>query len=95
MNTTPKNILEEAEKEFNLTPPNPMNMLDITNDQCKYPLGDEKDKPELFCGKQHEGAYNVMWDGKNQSGSAVAAGTYIYEVQVDQSTLTKKMILLK
>ncbi|MDP6861774.1 MAG: FG-GAP-like repeat-containing protein [Candidatus Marinimicrobia bacterium] len=50
---------------------------------------------ELFSGKQHEGAYNVMWDGTNQSGSAVAAGTYIYEVQVDQSTLTKKMILLK
>ena len=50
---------------------------------------------ELFSGKQHEGAYNVMWDGTNQSGSAVAAGTYIYEVQVDQSTLTKKMVLLK
>jgi len=53
MNTIIKNILEEAEKEFNLTPPNPMNMLDISNDQCKYPLGNTQDKPELFCGKSH------------------------------------------
>jgi len=71
MNTTPKNILEEAFKEFNLTPPNPMNMLDITNDQCKYPLGDEKDKPELFCGK-------LCWIDK--SGKHHSYCWYHYEI---------------
>ena len=48
-----------------------MNMLDITNDQCKYPLGDEKDKPELFCGK-------LCWIDK--SGKHHSYCWYHYEI---------------
>ena len=47
MNTKHKHIPEEAMSE----PRNPTSMLDITNDQCKYPLGDELARAELFCGK--------------------------------------------
>ena len=42
-----KHIPEEAMSE----PRNPTSMLNITNDQCKYPLGDELARAELFCGK--------------------------------------------
>ena len=42
-----KHIPEEAMSE----PRNPTSMLDITNDQCKYPLGEELARAELFCGK--------------------------------------------
>ena len=54
MNIKHKHIPEEAMSE----PRNPTNMLDITNDQCKYPLGDTLDKPELFCGRKRHGKYS-------------------------------------
>ena len=54
MNTKHKHIPEEAMSE----PRNPTNMLDITNDQCKYPLGDILDKPKLFCGRKRHGKYS-------------------------------------
>ena len=47
MNTKHKHIPEEAMSE----PRNPTNMLNITDNQCKYPLGDELARAELFCGK--------------------------------------------
>ena len=54
MNTKLKHIPEEAMGE----PQNPTNMLDITNDQCKYPLGDILDKPKLFCGRKRYSKYS-------------------------------------
>ena len=54
MNTKFKDIPEEAMSE----PRNPTSMLNITNDQCKYPLGDTLDKPELFCGRKRHGKYS-------------------------------------
>jgi hypothetical protein len=50
---------------------------------------------ELFSGKQNGGTHSIVWNGKSQSGSSVAAGTYFYEIKVGNSTMTKKMILLK
>ena len=47
MTSKHKHIPEEAMSE----PRNPTSMLNITNDQCKYPLGDELARAELFCGK--------------------------------------------
>ena len=51
MNTKFKHIQQEALEIFNSTPPNPTSMLDITDKQCKYWLGNENDRSELFCGK--------------------------------------------
>ena len=48
MNTKLKHIPEETMSE----PRNPTSMLNITDNQCKYPLGDTLDKPELFCGRK-------------------------------------------
>ena len=54
MNIKLKHIPEEAMSE----PRNPTNMLNITDNQCKYPLGDVLDKPELFCGRKRHGKYS-------------------------------------
>ena len=54
MNIKHKHIREEDMLE----PRNPTSMLNITNDQCKYPLGDTLDKPELFCGRKRHANYS-------------------------------------
>ena len=54
MTSKPKHIPEEAMSE----PRNPTSMLNITNDQCKYPLGEEKARAELFCGRKRHGKYS-------------------------------------
>ena len=54
MKSKHKHIPEEAMSE----PRNPTNMLDITNDQCKYPLGEELARAELFCGRKRYSKYS-------------------------------------
>lgn len=44
---------------------------------------------------QSAGTYEVVWNGKNNSGQQVASGTYIYKVQAGNYSESKKMILLK
>lgn len=41
------------------------------------------------------GEYSIDWDGKDGFGNAVSGGVYIYNLQIENKTLTKKMILLK
>ena len=54
MNIKHKHIREEDMLE----PRNPTSMLNITDSQCKYPLGDTLDKPELFCGRKRHANYS-------------------------------------
>jgi M6 family metalloprotease-like protein len=49
----------------------------------------------LVDGVQQAGINEVMWDGKNASGAAVATGVYFYKLRVDRDVLTKKLVLLK
>jgi hypothetical protein len=53
----------------------------------------------LVSGKHQAGLYNVMWDGRNQSGSLESSGVYFYRLDVkhDQGRFTdiKKMIFVK
>ena len=51
MNTTDKTIREIAWEEFNNTPSNPVTIENPNPNQCKYPLGEELARAELFCGK--------------------------------------------
>jgi len=44
---------------------------------------------------QSPGTYTVVWDGANESGEAVASGVYLYRLENDDLTMTRKMILLK
>ena len=39
--------------------------------------------------------FEVTWDGRNDSGSAVSSGVYFYKLSTANFTQTKKMVLLK
>ncbi|MCK5075549.1 MAG: T9SS type A sorting domain-containing protein, partial [Calditrichia bacterium] len=41
------------------------------------------------------GYHTYSWDGKNNNGSSVASGLYIYRLVSGDKQLTKKMLLLK
>ncbi|HNC48511.1 MAG TPA: FlgD immunoglobulin-like domain containing protein, partial [bacterium] len=49
----------------------------------------------LISEQRTAGYHNVMWDGKNQKGSAVPSGIYIYRLETVDGILSKKMVLLK
>ena len=44
---------------------------------------------------QPAGSFKVIWDGRDNNGTLVSAGTYIYRLETDHMTLSKKMIFLK
>jgi len=39
--------------------------------------------------------YNIIWDGKDDSGKEVASGIYFYQLKTKDYTATKKMVLLR
>ena len=41
------------------------------------------------------GSYDVTWDGTDLTGAHVSAGMYIYSLQAEGVTLTRKMVLMK
>jgi hypothetical protein len=41
------------------------------------------------------GNYNIIWDGKDDSGKEVASGIYFYQLKTKDYTATKKMVLLR
>jgi flagellar hook assembly protein FlgD len=47
----------------------------------------------LVNGPQQAGERRVTWDGKNENGSQVSRGIYLYRFDAGGSTLTRKMIL--
>lgn len=44
---------------------------------------------------QPAGSYQVVWDGRNDSGSKVAGGVYIYRMNAGGKTFSRKMTLVK
>ncbi|UCH84019.1 MAG: T9SS type A sorting domain-containing protein [Candidatus Latescibacterota bacterium] len=50
----------------------------------------------LVAGEHYPaGGHEVVWDGRNEQGSAVATGIYIYRIDTGYFTATKRMTLLK
>ena len=41
------------------------------------------------------GRYNIVWDGRDYSGSPVSSGVYLYRMIAGQDVITRKMTLLK
>ncbi len=41
------------------------------------------------------GRYQVSWDARNNLGNRVSSGVYFYQLQIENSSLTKKMILMQ
>jgi hypothetical protein len=49
----------------------------------------------LFEDELPEGRYEIVWDGKDESGAEVASGAYLYRLKTEQGAVSRKMILLK
>jgi hypothetical protein len=49
----------------------------------------------LINGIVSKGEHQAVWNGKNQTGTAVASGIYIYELKAAHKRLLKKMIFAK
>jgi hypothetical protein len=50
---------------------------------------------ELANERRDRGAYQVVWDGRNDNGAPVSSGVYFYKLVAKSFTDTKKMTLLK
>ena len=49
----------------------------------------------LVNGDMTAGIHKVIWDGNNSSGEKVTSGMYFYKLTQGDSTVTKKMLMLK
>jgi len=49
----------------------------------------------LVDGPQAAGEHEVIWDGQDEAGRAVASGIYFYQLVAGEFVETKKMLLLK
>lgn len=49
----------------------------------------------LLADNLEPGNYNVIWDGRSDSGEEVSTGMYFYNLKTFDISLTKKMILIK
>lgn len=50
---------------------------------------------EIISASQEAGEHTITWDSKSKDGSVVSSGVYFYQVQWNNTVLTKKMIYLK
>ncbi|KPK71175.1 hypothetical protein AMJ71_00890 [candidate division TA06 bacterium SM1_40] len=44
---------------------------------------------------QPANVYSVAWDGRDEHGREVASGVYIYRLETEDFTATRKMVTLK
>ena len=49
----------------------------------------------LHSGQLAAGNHKVVWDGKDEIGRAAASGLYFYRLQTSDSSITRRMLLLK
>ena len=50
---------------------------------------------QVWTGPLAAGEHELTWDGRDSQGLPVAAGVYVYRVQVDEQTRTRKMVKLE
>ena len=50
---------------------------------------------EVWSGPLAAGEYRLVWDGRDGQGQPVAAGVYLYQLQVGDQTRTRKMVKLE
>ncbi len=48
---------------------------------------------ELVNGNQSAGVHTIKWNGRDSNGKQAASGIYVYELKVNGSRLTRKMIM--
>lgn len=50
---------------------------------------------QVFDGLAQPGLTRVVWDGRDEQGREAASGVYFYRLKTEQSSLARKMVLLK
>ena len=50
---------------------------------------------QLWTGSLPAGEHRLTWDGRDAQGQPVAAGVYVYRLQVDEQTRSRKMVKLE
>ena len=50
---------------------------------------------QVWNGPLAAGEHRLAWDGRDAQGQPIAAGVYLYRLQVDDQTLTRKMVKLE
>jgi len=50
---------------------------------------------QVFDGLAQPGLTRVVWDGRDEQGREAASGIYFYRLKTEQSSLARKMVLLK
>ena len=50
---------------------------------------------QVWTGPLPAGEHALTWDGRDAQGQPVAAGVYVYRLQVDEQTRTRKMVKLE
>lgn len=50
---------------------------------------------ELVNEQKASGSHTIAWNGKNQAGRQVASGLYIYQIQANTFTKSRKMLFMK
>ncbi|MDE2813365.1 MAG: T9SS type A sorting domain-containing protein [Gemmatimonadota bacterium] len=95
----------ELPREFTLDQnyPNPFNSgtaitFDLpygeTVDLTVYTISGQK-VATLVQGTRAAGYHQVLWDGRDEAGAALASGVYLYRLQVGNQLKTRKMLLLR
>jgi hypothetical protein len=46
-------------------------------------------------GFAEEGVHTVVWDGRNQSRASLSSGVYIYRLETDKTSISRKLILIR
>ena len=65
-------------------------MHDLTGKQIRMiELG------HIPAGNYVESSKAIYWDGRSNNGEFVSSGTYFYQIQADDYTDTRKMVILK
>jgi flagellar hook assembly protein FlgD len=50
---------------------------------------------EIVDATQPAGAHSVAWDRRDESGRVVASGVYLYRLEVDGRSLSRRMIVVR
>ena len=50
---------------------------------------------QVWTGPLPAGEHQLTWDGRDAQGQPVATGVYVYRLQVDEQTRTRKMVKLE
>ena len=50
---------------------------------------------QVWTGPLPAGEHELTWDGRDAQGQPVATGVYVYRLQVDEQTHTRKMVKLE